>query len=209
MVGRIITVRHGRPNVDRNVRITAEEYGAWWQNYDKSGLAPGEAPPDKLRAVAAECDTIVCSTMPRAIETAASLVDDGRIVPQDAMFVEAPLPPPPVPWIKLSPTMWGRVSRVFWFLGYAPGGAENHAQVWRRVGRLSRELIGYANKGDDVLLCAHGYLNWMIDAYLRRRGWDRVAHEGNNDFWSWRAYRLDSGKQVAQETSEKAEAGSR
>ncbi|RFB03995.1 histidine phosphatase family protein [Parvularcula marina] len=177
--------------MDRNVRITAKEYGEWWAQYDLSGLAPGQEPSEELKTIAAECDVIICSTMPRAIETAAKIVGDAtRIVPRDAIFVEAPLPAPPIPFLKLNPTMWGRVSRVFWFLGFAPNGMESHLAARRRVKRVIGRLVEYAERGEDVLLAAHGYLNWMIDGEIRRMGWQRVQHHGGNDFWSFRAYRM-------------------
>lgn len=194
MTGKIVTVRHGRPDMDRTVRITAKEYGEWWANYDKAGLAPGQTPPAALKEIAAGADVVLCSTLPRAIETANRLVEGAREVPQDAIFVEAPLPPPPVPFLRLTPTMWGRVSRVFWFLGYAPKGVENHFKAHKRVSDVTDRLIEHAEEGRTVLLAAHGYLNWMIDGRIRKRGWRKVEHVGENDFWSWRAYRLPAPK---------------
>ncbi|MEM9234287.1 MAG: histidine phosphatase family protein [Pseudomonadota bacterium] len=195
MTGRIVTVRHGRPDMDRTVQITAREYGEWWAQYDMSGLAPGEEPSEALKQVASECSIIICSTMPRAIETAAKLVDGSRVVPQDKIFVEAPLPAPPIPFLKLNPTMWGRISRVFWFLGFAPNGMESHLSARRRVRKVIERLVEYAARGDDVLLAAHGYLNWMIDGEIRKLGWERVQHHGGNDFWSFRAYRQPAPRQ--------------
>jgi broad specificity phosphatase PhoE len=190
MAGRIITARHGKPNLNRDVRITAREYGQWWARYDESGLAPGEHPPQSLVDLAAECEVVLCSTLPRAIETADKIVDGARIVPRNKLFVEAPLPPPPVPWLKLSPTMWGRISRAFWFIGYSPGDTESHRGARGRVRDIADLLIEEASDGDDVLLCAHGYLNWMFDRHIRRRGWQRIVHEGENEYWSYRAYAL-------------------
>ncbi len=194
MAGRIITARHGKPNLNRDVKITARQYGQWWARYDESGLAPGQEPPASLVDLASECGIVLCSTLPRAIETADRIVDGARIVPRNALFVEAPLPPPPVPFIKLSPTAWGRISRAFWFIGYSPGDTESHRKARGRVRRIADKLIAEAAEGQDVLLCAHGYLNWMFDRHIRRRGWERVVHEGENEYWSYRAY-----KQVASE----------
>ena len=188
MAGRIITARHGKPNLNRDVMITAREYGDWWARYDESGLAPGEHPPQSLVDLASECEVVLCSTLPRAIETADKIVEHARIVPRNALFVEAPLPPPPVPWVRLSPTAWGRISRAFWFLGYSPGETESHRGARTRVRRIADLLMEEAKGGDDVLLCAHGYLNWMFDNHIRRRGWERIVHEGENDYWSYRAY---------------------
>ena len=188
MSGRIITARHGCPDADRSVKITAQQYGDWWQGYDRAGLAPGERPPPALLEVAAEADVILSSTLPRAIETAAQLAPKGMDVPRDALFVEAPLPPPPVPGLRLTPTTWGVISRSFWFWGYAPGECETHGEAWKRVRQVVADLVERAQAGDNVLLCAHGYLNWMIDRHIRSTGWKKVAHEGRNDYWSHRVY---------------------
>ncbi|MGF1544224.1 MAG: histidine phosphatase family protein [Parvularculaceae bacterium] len=184
--GRIITVRHGRPDLSRDMVITSREYGDWWAAYDRSGLAPGEEPPTGLLSLARNAPTVMSSPLPRAVETAAK-VADARSVPADALYVEAPLPPPPVPLLKLRPGQWGVVSRAFWVMGYAPGDVESHAETWARVGRAAARLAAVAADG-DVVLCAHGYFNWMVDRDLRRRGWRRVAQTGGNHFWSWRVY---------------------
>ena len=101
MAGRIITVRHGRPDLARDKRITARDYGDWWAAYDRSGLAPDQGPSACLQDIANDAATILSSTLPRAIETAAQLTGGARHVPADALYVEAPLPPPPVPTIRL------------------------------------------------------------------------------------------------------------
>lgn len=188
MTGRIITARHGRPDLSREVTITAKEYGAWWSRYDQSGLAPDERSPEGLITLAKGAKTVLSSTLPRAIETARKATCGGREVPADPMFVEAPLPPPPFPdFIKLRPGQWGVVSRIFWILGYAPEGVENHGQTWTRVAKIVSRLETHSSDG-DVLLCAHGYLNWMIDRRLKSEGWSCVERDGGNRYWSWRVY---------------------
>lgn len=187
MTGRIITARHGRPNLSRDVRITAADYGDWWARYDASGLHPDERPPQSLVDLASTAATVFSSTLPRAIETALQATQGGREVPADPLYVEAPLPPPPVPFLKLSPGQWGVISRFFWVFGYAPKGVETHAEAWARVDRAIERLTR-ETAGGDVLLCAHGYFNWMLDKRLRSLGWRRASREGSNRFWSWRIY---------------------
>ena len=188
MTGRIITARHGRPDLSRDVSITAREYGVWWSRYDESGLHPDERPPARLIALAQDAKTVLSSTLPRAIETAQQATAGAREVPADPMFVEAPLPPPPWPdFIRLRPGQWGVVSRILWSLGYAPAGVEHVSDSWARVDKIIARLEAHARDG-DVLLCAHGYLNWMIDRRLRRAGWTRTLRDGGNHYWSWRIY---------------------
>lgn len=187
MAGRIITARHGRPSLSRDLKITSREYGDWWARYDESGLHPDERPPEALVKLAEGARTVLCSTLPRAIETAREIAGENLSAPPDPIFVEAPLPPPPVPFLKLSPSTWGVISRTFWFLGYAPEGVESHLATWARVRKVAARLKEHAADG-DVLLCAHGYLNWMIDQRLRKEGWMRADRDGGNYYWSWRVY---------------------
>jgi broad specificity phosphatase PhoE len=196
MTGRIITARHGRPNLSRDVRITAADYGDWWARYDASGLHPDERPPQSLIDLASKATTVLSSTLPRAIETARQATRGAREVPADPLYVEAPLPPPPVPLIKLSPGQWGVVSRFFWVFGYAPKGVETHREAWVRVDQAIDRLTRETAKG-DVLLCAHGYFNWMLDKRLRALGWRRASREGSNRFWSWRVYEAPGAREKA------------
>lgn len=205
MSGRIVTVRHGRPNVDRSVQISSAEYGRWWADYDRAGLASDQFPPDSLREIAASCQIVLTSTLPRAIETAGKLVPPGMIVPQDALFVEAPLPPPPIPFLRLNPTRWGQISRGFWFLGFAPHGVEGHFETRARVRAAADVLIAAAASGQNVMLCAHGYLNWMLDGRMRALGWIRDVHEGKNHFWSYRCYRPKAARAAMAQLSAAAE----
>lgn len=203
MAGRIITVRHGQPDLSREVLISAREYGDWWARYDESGLVPGQKPPEALYELANQATTVMSSTLPRAVETAAEITKGSRHVPADVIFVEAPLPPPPVPFLRLRPGTWGVISRSFWFWGYAPNGIETHFGSWRRVAEIADRLKALSAEG-DVMLCAHGYLNWMIDRRLRREGWERTSRHGANNYWSWRIY--EDPNAATAENAERSEA---
>ncbi len=200
MTGRIITVRHGRPALSRAVLISGREYGEWWAQYDKSGLYPGQTPPESLREIASHSTTILSSTMPRAIETAQLLAREGGQsdqYPPNELFIEAALPAPPWPaWFKLSPKYWGAISRFLWLRGYTPEGMETRQETHKRVDKIIDQLLHYAEKG-DVILCAHGYINWMIGQRLRKRGkdatcsgfgWKCTDRYGGHRYWNWRLY---------------------
>src|SRR5262245_65442745 len=108
-IGSIVIARHGQPHADRTVRIDRSGYRAWWANYDLSGLHPDEKPPASLRELAEKSDIIYASTLQRAIHTA-QMVAGGREIITDPVFVEAPMPPPPI-WGKRRPGAWGLWSR--------------------------------------------------------------------------------------------------
>lgn len=185
--GAIILARHGEPALSRKCLISARQYGDWWGQYEVGGLRAGQTPPATLLAAAEGAGAIYASTRPRAQETAAA-VAVGREVMADALFIEAPLPPPSLPdWIKLSPRWWGVVSRAWWHLSDRHHQQETRAQAEMRAGQAARVLIERAEAGQDVLVLAHGYFNHMVGANLKSMGWKLVHNQGFK-YWSQRRY---------------------
>ncbi|MFN7130102.1 MAG: histidine phosphatase family protein [Brevundimonas sp.] len=185
--GAITLTRHGEPALSRKCLITARQYGDWWAKYEIGGLLAGQTPPPELVATAQGAGAIYASTRQRAQETAAA-VAAGREVMSDVLFIEAPLPPPPIPdWIKLSPKWWGVVSRFWWHAFDHHGGQETRAQAEARAEQAALKLIARAETGQDVLVFAHGYFNHMVGARLKADGWKLVHNQGFK-YWSQRRY---------------------
>lgn len=184
--GAITLTRHGEPALSRKCLITARQYGDWWAKYEIGGLLAGQTPPPELVATAQGAGAIYASTRQRAQETAAAAA--GREVMSDVLFIEAPLPPPPIPdWIKLSPKWWGVVSRFWWHAFDHHGGQETRAEAEARAEQAARKLIARAETGQDVLVFAHGYFNHMVGARLKADGWKLVHNQGFK-YWSQRRY---------------------
>jgi broad specificity phosphatase PhoE len=183
-IGSIVIARHGQPHADRTVRIDHHGYREWWAGYDRAGLHPDETPPAALRREAAEAEIIFASTLPRAIHTA-QLLANGREIITDPIFIEAPLPPPPV-WGKRRPGDWGAWARVAWWFGRHEGG-ESRGQAEIRAEAAVATLTAQALRGKNVLLCAHGWFNRMMRPVLRRQGW-REVQNGGDGYWSFRRY---------------------
>lgn len=186
-VGAVILIRHGEPALSRKCLISADGYRDWWARYEVGGLRAGQTPPAALVAAAEGAGAVYASTRPRATETARAVVA-GREVMVDALFIEAPLPPPRFPgWIKLSPRFWGVVSRFWWHAFNHHEGQETRAEAEVRAGQAARILIERAETGQDVLVFAHGYFNHMVGRRLKAAGW-RLAHNQGFKYWSQRRY---------------------
>ena len=185
--GAIILARHGEPALSRKCLITGAEYGHWWAKYEIGGLLAGQTPPPELLAAAEGAGVIYSSTRPRAQETAAAAAV-GREVVVDALFIEAPLPPPKFPvWIKLSPRLWGVVSRFWWHVFNHHDGLETRLQAEARAEQAAQTLIARAAEGRDVLVFAHGYFNHMVGRRLKVDGWALVHNQGFK-YWSQRRF---------------------
>ncbi len=181
--GPILLVRHGRPDLARKGWLSPDGWDAWWKAYGQAGLADGECPPRSLVTAAAPAVHRLASPVIRARQTAERLFGDLPFE-QDRLFVEAPLPAPPWPnWIRLSPPLWGAVSRTLWLCGFA-GQGESYAQARQRARQASDRLVADARDG-MVVVCAHGWFNRMMRGELVRRGWT-CDRDGGDHYWSWR-----------------------
>ncbi len=186
--GVITLARHGEPALSRKVRLNAPEYGDWWARYEVGGLKAGQAPPAGLIQIAREADVIIASTRRRSIETAQAVVQ-GRAFATDPTFIEAPLPPPPWPlWLKMSPKRLGFFARFWWWFFNNHGGQETRAEAEARAGRAADLLVELSDQGQDVLVVAHGFFNWMIADALKARGLTKLVDEGHA-YWSIKRFR--------------------
>ena len=175
--GVIVLARHAEPALSRKVKLTARQYADWWALYEEGGILPGQSPPDHLKAAAARAAIICASTRLRSVETARALIG-SREFSQEALFIEAPLPPPPWPgFVRLSPKTWGVVSRISWWFG-GHAGQETRPQAQARARVAARRLDSLAAHGGDVLVVAHGFFNTMIGLALQKRGLKKTVDQG-------------------------------
>ncbi len=185
--GAIILARHGEPALSRKVKLNAAEYREFWANYEILGLLPGQTPPEKLLKFVDSCGALVSSTRLRSIESAQALAR-GREFTRHDVLIEAPLPPPNWPaWIRLSPKLWGFFARVWWWYFNHHEGQETRTEAEKRADLAAVMLIEHAQRGEDVVVLAHGFFNFMVGRCLKRRGWRLMSSEGWK-YWSTRRY---------------------
>lgn len=185
--GAIILARHGEPALSRKVKLSAAEYREFWANYELLGILPGQTPPGALMKFVAECGALVSSTRQRSIESAQALAGEREFVRDDTL-IEAPLPPPKFPsWVRMSPSMWGFWARVWWWFFNHAEGQETRREAEERADRAAAMLIGLAAGGENVVVLAHGFFNFMIGRSLRKLGWRLVESEGYK-YWSMRRF---------------------
>jgi broad specificity phosphatase PhoE len=188
--GVITLARHGEPALSRKILLNAAEYREWWGRYEEGGILPEQTAPHGLLEIARSADVIFASERRRAIESATMVVGDKTFV-RDPIFIEAPLPPPPLPaFIRLGPRIWGFVARFcWWFFGYGEGG-ETRREAEARAALAADMLTAPAEAGQEVLVLAHGFFNTMIGIELKRRGWRCVEGRGYR-YWNTRRFAKD------------------
>lgn len=184
--GPIVISRHGRPTLNRSEgpRLDWRAYRGWWERYEASSLADDQITPDELIEAVADADLILSSMRPRAIETAQRAAP-GRDIRSDAVFNEAPLPPPTIARVKYLPKTWNILARAAWMNGHALDG-ESVKEARVRASEAARKLHDEAEAG-KVYLAAHGWFNRMLRPELKKIGW-RCTRDGGDSYWSFRVY---------------------
>ncbi len=187
MAGSITIARHGEPALSRKVRLTPAQYAEFWAKYEVGGLLPGQTTPSHLTHESQDATVIYVSTRRRALESARILIGSRSII-EDVRLIEAPLPPPPFPRaLKLSPKLWGFFARFWWWWFNHHAGQESRAEATARVREMAQIFSDRADAGDQVLVVAHGFLNFMLGIELLRMGWRRVWGRGYK-YWSTRRF---------------------
>jgi hypothetical protein len=185
--GAIVLARHGEPSISRKVRLSSKEYREFWAKYELQGLVPGQTPPHILTQFMVKAGALIASTRRRSIESAEALAGHAQFARHE-MLIEAPLPPPRLPrWIKLSPRTWGFLARFWWWFFNHHEGQETRREAEARAELAADLLCGVAEGGEDVVVLAHGFFNFMIGRALKRRGWRLTASEGYR-YWSSRRF---------------------
>lgn len=182
---KIIMLRHGKPVTPSMGKLSAAEFFGWVREYNAAGLCPTSIPTSQAKESASECNAIVCSALPRSIESAKALKDEG-IVLSDSIFNEAGLPIANWQVMKLSPKTWAVAFRVLWLLGYSTN-SESFKEAKYRASEAVEKLTDIAREHESVLFVGHGVYNRILSNELRRHGWLGPKNPGSNH-WAFGVY---------------------
>ena len=165
----IVLLRHGMSEIYTDHKMSAHEYGRWVREYNRAGIDLSFAPPVDAVDMAQQCDFVVCSDLPRSLESARAL-GIRHIDVTDSLFREFEIPYAHRPWPKLSASSWTVLFRLLWLLGYSRN-SETFAEAKGRARLCMSRLLEYAQQSGTVLFVGHGSLLWYLDSLLRQSGW--------------------------------------
>lgn len=181
----ITLLRHGKPTIPSLEILSASEFYSWVQEYNASGLCPSSKPTAEAINYANACNAVVCSDLPRSIESAKAL-NASNIVLSNAIFNEAGLPVANWRALKLSPKIWAVTFRVLWLLGYSRN-SESFKEAKIRATEAVKRLTEIAHEHERVLFVGHGVYNRILANELRKLGWSGPKNPGSKH-WSFGVY---------------------
>lgn len=182
---KIVILRHGKPVIPSLRKLSASAFSGWLSEYNAAGLCPTSKPTEHAQNYANRCNAIVCSELPRSIESA-NAFNSESIVLSDSIFNEAALPVANWQAIKLSPKTWAVVFRVLWLLGYS-SNSESFKEAKSRASKAVEKLTEIALEYESVLFVGHGVYNRIMANELRRRGWFGPKNPGARH-WAFGVY---------------------
>ena len=182
---KIIILRHEKPITPSLSKLSASEFSDWVNEYNAAGLCPTSKPTEYAQNYANKCKAIVCSELPRSIESAKAL-NNENIILSDSIFNEAGLPIANWQTIKLSPKIWAVTFRVLWLLGYSRN-SESFNEAKLRASEAVEKLTKIALEYESVIFVGHGVYNRMLSNELRRSGWSGPKSPGSKH-WSFSIY---------------------
>ncbi len=182
---KIVILRHGKPIIPSLRKLSASAFSGWVHEYNAAGLCPTSKPTKHAKKCADECNAVVCSTLPRSIESAKAF-NNKSIVLSDPIFNEAGLPVANWQVLKLTPKIWAVVFRILWLLGYSRN-SETLKEAKFRASEAVEKLSDLAQEYESVLFVGHGVYNRMLANELRRRGWAGPKNPGSNH-WTFGIY---------------------
>jgi broad specificity phosphatase PhoE len=185
----ITLARHGPVDVSWDSRIPGVNFVSFVEGFRAAGIVPTSGPPSAACREAREAHTLICSDLPRAIESM-QLIAPGRYYLQEALFREADIPTTFRASIPLRAATWALVARVLWYMRKWPG-IESPRETQERAKRAADVLEALAAQNGSVFLLGHGYFNAAVMRQLRRRRW-RGPKFPSTRYWStvtyWRPY---------------------
>ena len=143
----------------------------------------GEAPPAALRAIAADAGVVAASDLPRAIESAALLLPEGRIT-HSPLLRETPLPIPALRGVRLPISLWSLAIGMKFMRDMRTSGARSRAEPWGRAREAAEWLESLAAEHDSVLAVTHGAFRAYLAATLESLGWSRSPGWRRHNHWS-------------------------
>jgi len=182
---KITLLRHGRPDLALPKKLASKEIVPLIRQYDDAGIAPDSIPPEQSIAVANTANAVVCSHLPRSIESAKKLTSKDILV-SDALFREAALPSSNWAYPRLDTMTWFFICRSLWLFGYSQNG-ESISTTRKRAKLATDKLIAIAEQHDNLLFVGHGFINHFISKELKRRAW-KGPKKSPREHWEYSTY---------------------
>lgn len=179
----ITLLRHGEPEFELAGNVRAGELARIAQSYDEAGIRG--TPPKDVVKLARGHNIVLCSDLPRSLQSAAALGLTG-IYASDPLFREVGVPYFSKGSLRLPVMVWFVVFRSLWLCGFSKNG-ESLIKARERARIAAQRLASLAAEFDRILLVGHGLINYLIAKELLANNWSGPSRPGSRH-WAFGIY---------------------
>jgi broad specificity phosphatase PhoE len=180
---RITILRHGKPDFEWGRNVRGSDFRRLESNYDSAGIVG--IPPEESRNLIKHHEIVVCSDLPRSIQSAQAL-GANTVHFSSPVFREMNLPYFDRAPFTLPLKLWVVMLRSLWFLGFSKN-TESLLKARARARVASNTLVELAAKHESVLLVGHGFLNHYVAKELLALNWVGPRSPGKK-YWEFGTY---------------------
>ena len=180
---RITIVRHGRPDFEWERHVKGSEFSSLESAYDSAGIVGH--PSDESLGLVSRHRCIVCSDLPRSIQSAQALGAES-IHLSSAVFREMNLPYFDNVPVRMPLKYWVVLLRTLWFFGFSKN-AESISNAKARARLATQQLVELAREHQSVLLVGHGFMNHYVARELLANHWVGPRSPGK-EYWAFGTY---------------------
>ncbi|WP_347551091.1 phosphoglycerate mutase family protein [Pseudalkalibacillus hwajinpoensis] len=178
----VLLIRHGKSVQQTNLFMNSSDFQEWVKIYNEKGIE--DTAPLPVKECLTEASAVFTSDLNRSIQSADK--PDGV---SDCIFRELELPVYKIRFIKLRPSGWIVLYRLFWYLGRADN-SESVKQSKERAEKAASILENHATTDSKVVLVGHGFFNRFIGSVLQKRGWTLEGQKATAN-WTMLTYRKE------------------
>jgi len=144
-----------------------------------------DTPPGKAIEAIQGGHLVVCSHLPRSIESAKAL-GFSEVHVQEPLFCETAIPHFSSGSVLLPVGVWVVVLRILWLFGFSRNG-ESLFNARKRARHAAKRLSKLAEEHQNIVLVGHGFINYFIAKELKKNGWLGPSKPGKG-YWGYGIY---------------------
>lgn len=179
----ITILRHGKPDFEWERNVRGSDFRSLESAYDSAGIVG--IPPEESRNLIKQHEIVVCSDLPRSIQSAQAL-GANTVHFSSPVFREMNLPYFDRAPITLPLKLWVVIFRFLWFLGFSKN-TESFLKARDRAKTAANTLVELATKHESVLFVGHGFLNHYVAKELLAVNWVGPRSPGKK-YWEFGIY---------------------
>lgn len=184
---KIILIRHGKVDIERNNSLSFNKFAQWQNQYDKSQIILETQ--QKFSSIHEHLNQkyIITSNLKRSIQSAQHLFNTINF--HSDLYRETNTALFNIPFLKLTPKNWSILYRIVWLFGYRKKYLESKKDFLSRMQAATDKLVSFSAEHKSIFLVGHFWVNHYIKKNLKTRGWKITLTHKPRENWGYLVFK--------------------